>query len=78
MYSKTYVVEFPLDKIAKLQSTAYYLTKTFTADYFSWTAQKPLQNFPFFSKITGLQSRISDFNKNFDSTKKISSECSLK
>ena len=57
-----YVVEFPFDKIARLQSTAYYRTKNFTTDYFSWSAQKPLQYCLFLSNITSLQSRISDFN----------------
>ena len=70
MHSKTYVVEFTLDNIARLQSTAYYRTKNFTTDYFSWSAQKPLQNCPFFSNITNLQTRILDFNKNVDTTKK--------
>ena len=73
-----YVVEFPLDKIAQLQSTAYYRTKNFTTDYFSWIAQKLLQNCPFFFNIINLQTRIPDFNKNVDSLKIISSECSLK
>ena len=74
-------MEFPLDKIALLQSTAYYRTKNITTDYFSWRllfAQKPLQNCPFSSNITNLQTRIPDFNKNVDSTKIVSSECSLK
>ena len=78
VYKKAYVLEFPLNKIARLQSTAYYRTRNFTADYFSWSAQKPLQNCPFFSNITNLQTRIPDLNKNVDSTKIISSECSLK
>ena len=71
-------MEFPLDKIALLQSTDYYRTKNITTDYFSWSAQKSLQNCPFSSNITNLQSRIPDFNKNVDSTKIVSSECSLK
>ena len=58
-----YVVEFPLDKIENW-------TRNFTTDYFSWSAQKPLQNCPFFSNITNLQTRILDFNKNVDTTKK--------
>ena len=35
IYSKTYVVKFPLDKIARLQPAAYYRTKSFTPNYFS-------------------------------------------
>ena len=68
--AKTYVIEFPLDKIAQLQSTAYYRTKNLITDYFSWSAQKPLQNCFFFSNITNLQTRILDFNKNVDTAKK--------
>ena len=78
VYKKAYVLEFPLNKIARLRSAAYYRTRNFTADYFSWSAQKPLQNCPFFTNITNLQTRIPDLNKNVDSTKIISSECSLK
>ena len=56
-------MEFPLDKNARLRSTAYYRTKDFDTDYFSWSAQKPFQNRIFFSNVISLQSRISDFNK---------------
>ena len=35
IYSKTHVMNFPLDKIAWLQSTTYYRTKNYTTDYFS-------------------------------------------
>ena len=42
IYSKTYVVEFPLEKTASLQSTTYYRTKNFITHYFSWSARKLL------------------------------------
>ena len=71
IYSKTYAVEVPLDKIARMHSTAYYRTKTFTTDFFSWSAQKPLQNYPFFSNVTRLQSRISDFSKKLLTPRKL-------
>ena len=58
-----YVLEFSLDKIALLQSTAYYQIKNLATDYFSWSAQKPLGNCPFLSNITNLQSRIPDLTK---------------
>ena len=45
---QTHGVGFTLDKIARLQSPAYYRTKTFTTDYFSWSALKPSQNCPFY------------------------------
>ena len=77
MYSKTYVVEFPLDNIAWLQSIAYYLAENVTTDYYSWSFQKPLQNCCRLN-ITSLQSRISDFSKNAGSSKIVSSEYSLK
>ena len=48
MYSKTFVVEFPLCKIARLQFTAYYRTTNLTTDYFFWSAQKPLQDLSLF------------------------------
>ena len=71
IYRKTYAVEVPLDKIARMHSTAYYRTKTFTTNYFSWSAQKPLQNCTFFSNVTRLQSRISDFNKKLLTPRKL-------
>ena len=35
-----YVIEFPFNKIVRLQSTAYYRIKNSTTDFFSGSAQK--------------------------------------
>ena len=46
--SKTFVVEFPLAKITRLQFKSYNRTTNVTTDYFSWSAQKPLQKLSLF------------------------------
>ena len=73
---RTFVEELPFKRITPLQCTIYYLTKNFTTDTFLKASKKVrcfnilkiltklLQNCAFFSNITGLKPRISDFNKN--------------
>ena len=73
---KIYVVEFPLNGNAQIQSAAYYRTKNSTTDTFVKSAQKEkdvlkvqkfqkksLWNCPFSLKVTGLQFTISDVSK---------------
>ena len=84
----TYVVEFPFNEIARLQSTTYCRTKNSTADTGTYPARKICYNFRKFQKnlwktvrfllnSSGLQTSI-DFNKHRDSEKNVSCECSEK
>ena len=69
-------MEFYFNKIARLQSTAHYQTKNFVTGTFQEVLKKErmFRNFKnskkifakylFFSNVAGLQSRLSDFNKN--------------
>lgn len=70
-YKKTYIVEFSVNKVVRLQSIAYYQAKSFNTDTIleMLREERMFQNFedlpkklyknPFFSNVTCLQSRIS-------------------
>ena len=65
-----------MDKIARLQQPTTG-SKTVLQITFLEVPRNHCKTDPFLY-ITSLQSRISEFNKNTDSKKKISAECSLK